>query len=310
MHTPSSTIETRRYADCILVSKRVSWDIERDVIRGRVFDASQKYLPDGLTFTHELEFLSGDERRFLSQIQGRTYANLFGLVERFINAKVLEVSRGHWFTDQVALEALVRFSEEELKHQQLFRRIEAMIGAAMPDGYAFLAEPNDVAGAVLRASTWAVLGLTLHIELFTQAHYRQSIEPDAELSPLFRDVFRYHWLEESQHAILDELEWRRADLLLTDAGRDTAVNELIALVVAVDQILQAQAGADVRYFLDHAGRSFAGAEIERLQAGVLAAYRWQYILSGAEHPRFVKVLSSLVNDQQLERIVGALTSLR
>jgi hypothetical protein len=56
----------------------------------------------------------------VSQIQGRTYANVFGLVERFINAKVLELSHDHWFGDQ--LEALVRFSDEELKHQALFRR--------------------------------------------------------------------------------------------------------------------------------------------------------------------------------------------
>ena len=62
---------------------------------------------------------STGERRFVSQIQGRTYANIFGLVERFINAKVLELSHEHWFGDQVALEALVRFSDEELKHEQL-----------------------------------------------------------------------------------------------------------------------------------------------------------------------------------------------
>ena len=72
--------------------------------------------------------LSAGEKRFVSQIQGRTYANIFGLVERFINAKVLELSHDHWFGDQVALEALVRFSDEELKHQALFRRIDAMIG--------------------------------------------------------------------------------------------------------------------------------------------------------------------------------------
>ena len=45
-----------------------------------------------------------------------------------------------------------------------------------------------------------------HIELFTQAHYRESIEPDSALSPLFKDVFVFHWQEESQHAIMDELE--------------------------------------------------------------------------------------------------------
>ena len=38
--------------------------------------------------------------RLLSQIQGRTYANIFGLVERFIAAKVLDVSRDHWLGDQ------------------------------------------------------------------------------------------------------------------------------------------------------------------------------------------------------------------
>ena len=70
--------------------------------------------------------LSEDEKRFVSQIQGRTYANVFGLVERFINAKVLEVSRDYWLGDQTALEALIRFSDEELKHQALFRRIDDM----------------------------------------------------------------------------------------------------------------------------------------------------------------------------------------
>ena len=106
---------------------------------------------------------------------------MFGLVERFIGAKILEVSRDHWLGDQVALEALVRFTDEELKHQELFRRIERMAAEGMPAGYRFLPQPNDVAPVVLGKSTWAVLGLTCHIELFTQAHYRASIEPDADL---------------------------------------------------------------------------------------------------------------------------------
>ncbi|MEK9677301.1 MAG: hypothetical protein VW169_02810 [Rhodospirillaceae bacterium] len=62
---------------------------------------------------------------------------MFRLVERFINAKVLEVSRDHWLGDQVKLEALVRLSGEEIKHQALFRRIEEMMAGKMPEGYAF-----------------------------------------------------------------------------------------------------------------------------------------------------------------------------
>ena len=210
---------TERYARCVETSKRVRWKVEEDVIRGRRFDTAHKFLPDGLIAGRAFTTLSAGERRFFSQIQGRTYANMFGLVERFINAKVLELSRDHWFGDQVALEALVRFSDEELKHQALFRRVEAMIGDGAAGGLPLHLDPNDVARAVLGKRSWAVLALTLHIELFTQPHYRESIEPDAELSELFKDVFLYHWKEESQHAILDELEWRREDAADGGAAR-------------------------------------------------------------------------------------------
>jgi hypothetical protein len=185
----------------------------------------------------------------MSQVQGRTYANVFGLVERYINAKILELSRDHRFGDQVALEALVRFSDEALKHQELFRRVEALAASAMPPGYAVMAEPNAVAEFVLGKSTWSVLALTCHIEIFTQVHYKKSIGPDTALSPLWNDVFLHHWQEESQHAIIDELEWRRADAELTAEERDAAVNDLIELVAGVDGISQAQARADAAYFI-------------------------------------------------------------
>ena len=110
------------YAKCIEVSKRIRWDIERDVIRGRRFDFSRKFLPDALTKIDVLPFLDQAEQRLLSQIQGRTYANMFALIERYIVVKMLDVSRGHSFGNQIALEALVRFTDEELKHQALFRR--------------------------------------------------------------------------------------------------------------------------------------------------------------------------------------------
>src|SRR5215813_693694 len=211
MSSTTYAVDTDRFARCIQASKQVRWDIEADVIRGRQFDTTQKFLPDGLSKVHELDFLTPAEQRYVSQIQGRTYANIFGLVERFINAKVLELSREHWLGDQVALEALVGFSQEELKHQELFRRLEQMMSASMPAGYQAVGRPDDVASLVLGKATWAVLALTCHIELFTQVHYLESIQPEASISPLFKDVLLFHWKEESQHAILDELEWTRCD---------------------------------------------------------------------------------------------------
>jgi hypothetical protein len=299
-----------RYARCIESSKRVRWDIEKDVIRGRQFDTAHKFLPDGLSLADAFTSLSAAEKRFVSHIQGRTYANVFGLVERFINAKVLELSEDHWFGDQVALEALVRFSDEELKHQALFRRVDAMIADVLPEGYSFDVDHNAVAHAVLGKSTWAVLALTLDIELFTQLHYRQSIDRDPQLSELFKDVFLYHWKEESQHAILDELEWVRHDAELTADKRDQAVDEFIELVAAVDGILQAQAKADATYFAAKCGRAVDEAETRAIEAAFLKAYRWQYIHSGAQHPHFGKVLSSLITENQGQRIQSALATLQ
>jgi hypothetical protein len=294
-----------RYAVAIDASKRVRWDIDRDVIRGREFDFSRKFLPDGLALIERFGHLNAEGKRLVSQIQGRTYANIFGLVERFIGAKVLEVSREHWLGDQKALEALVRFTDEELKHQELFRRLEAMMAAQMPSGYALAAEPNAVAQAVLSKSTWSVLGLTCLIELFTQAHYRSSIQPDGALSELWKDVFLFHWKEEAQHAILDELEWRREHEKLDEAARERAVDDLIALAGAVDGILQAQAKADAEYFEAIAGVR-PSAEAERTREAFLAAYRWQYIVSGVREPRFAAILASLTTPAQRERIGAAL----
>src|SRR5678809_668729 len=105
-------IQTEKYASCVDASKRVRWDIDRDIIRGRDFEMDQKLLPDSISGIQRFEFLDPQEARLLSQIQGRTYANMFGLVERFINCKVLELSQDHCAGDQVALEACLLYTSD------------------------------------------------------------------------------------------------------------------------------------------------------------------------------------------------------
>ena len=305
-HAGADTSRSARYARCIKASKNVRWDIDADVIRGREFDLAHTFLPAGLSRVDELSFLSAAERRLLTQVQGRSYAYIFGLVERFIGAKVLELSGQHWLGDQVALEALVRFSDEELKHQEMFRRIEQMLETRMPPGYRKVADPNEVARAVLGKSSWAVLALTCHIELFTQLHYQESIEPQAALSPLWKDVFKYHWMEEVQHAMLDEIEWLRENERLGEQQKDRAVDDLIELVAAVDGVLQAQSAADAEYFLAIAGRRYTGEEEAGIRALLLRAYRWQYIVSGVQHPHFGRLLAGMTSAAQMQRIQAAL----
>lgn len=302
--------DTQRYARCIATSRRIRWDIDLDVIRQRKFDLAQKFLPDGLSLADELPFLSPSEQRFLSQVEGRTYANMFRLVERFIGAKILDIARDHGLGDQVAMEALVRFTDEELKHQELFRRVELLAAEGMPDGYRFTPDANEVAAFVLSKCTWAVLALTCHIELISQAHYRASIGTAPGLSDLYKDIFMFHWREESQHAILDELEWARENSRISADARDAAIDDLIQLVGAIDQVLQKQAEADTAHFM----QSIRGAMTEapratEVEAVLLKAYRWTYIVSGVLEPRFAKLLGEMTTDAQRARIEAAMAPL-
>ena len=126
---------------------------------------------------------------------------------------------------------------------------------------------------------------------------------------MYKDVFKFHWQEESQHAILDELEWQREDAKLSEHERDQAVDDFIQLAVAVDGILQMQSKADTDYFTEICTRDFSDAQSQAIYDGVLKAYRWQYIFSGVEIERFQKVLTSMIDDKQMSRIQSALGTL-
>ena len=150
-----------------------------------------------------------------------------------------------------------------------------------------------------------MLALTCHIELFTQVHYRQSIEPDTDLSELWKDVFLFHWKEESQHAILDELEWRREHARSSRRGARPGVSRISSSSSARSTGSAVQAKADVDYFLANVG-PLPATEEAAMRDVVLKAYRWQYIVSGAQEPRFGEVLAELVTPAQMQRIGAAL----
>jgi hypothetical protein len=302
-------IDSNKYQQCLAKSQRINWDIDKDVLRGRALAADEYFLPAGLSLVDKLPFMGAADRRFFSQVQGRSYAYIFGLVERFIGAKIVEMGGEHALGDQGAMAAMLQFGVEELKHQELFRRVEQLAEQVLPAGYVQTADANAVATAVLSKSTWAVLGLTCHIEIFTQAHYLESIRDEGEMSSLFRDIFRYHWLEESQHATLDELEWERVHATMSDEDIDRAVDELIELVVAVDGVIGAQAEADASYFLANCEGHYDLQQRAAVSEVMLRAYRHQYIVSGVQLERFQQALARKVTEVQLERVQAALQPL-
>ena len=142
--------------------QRHKLDIDRDVIRGRKFDFRRSPARRDLP-VDRLDFLKARWRRLLSQVQGRTYANIFA-GERY-SAKIGNQPRSlAGRSDRTR--ALVRFTGEELKHQELFRQSSA-VAEGMPQATRSCRSQRR---CLVRARKvpWAVLALTCHIELFTQ----------------------------------------------------------------------------------------------------------------------------------------------
>jgi len=88
-----------------------------------------------------------------------------------------------------------------------------------------------------------------------------------------------------------------------------AIEDLIALVGAVDGILRAQSAADAAYFVERAGPTFTTGEAARIQETLLRAYRYQYIGSGMERTRFPAILGGLISASQFEYVLAALAAL-
>jgi len=281
-------------------------DVDRDVIRGRRLDFSHKFMPDGLSLMPRLPFLTARERCLASQVQGRTYANVFRVVERLLSTNTRELVRRHLAAMPRAFDALARFLDEELRYENLFRQVEMLTAEGMAPGYDFVPHTKDIAPFVLDKSTWGILALICHVETVTQEHYRYSIEHDAQLSGLWKDVFFFHWREASLHAILDEMQWECADSVLGGAERTKAVDDFIELIEGIDALLLFQAPSDVEYFVGACGRAFTSSEVTELHATFLAAYRYQYVACGMRAPRFVQVLERLVGRDEFARLSAEL----
>jgi hypothetical protein len=131
------------------------------------------------------------------------------------------------------------------------------------------------------------------IEWFTQLHYQEHVRDHAELDELFRDILRYHWIDESRHARLDTLLIDEVAAGLSPDQREQAVDELLELGGAVDGLLAQQIELDIDALQAATGRTFAGLEREEIRRHQQRAYRWTFLVSGLEHPNFVAIVDQV-----------------
>ena len=109
------------YASCLDGSVHNAWTVE-DCFQGRDFDFAKPFLPERIAGVSGISCLNGDEKRLLNQIRGNSYCHIFAFVEEYIVPMVLANATRDVYGDETRLWALVRFAEEEVKHQEMLRR--------------------------------------------------------------------------------------------------------------------------------------------------------------------------------------------
>jgi hypothetical protein len=272
-----------------------AWTVE-DCFQGRDFDFSKPFLPDRIAGVQDIACLSDREKLQLNQIRANAYCHLFAFVEEFIVPMVLENATRDVYGDETRLWSLLRFAEEEVKHQEMMRRAGAQFESGFGVHCGLVAGREAIAEAVLKTPPLAALLLTSLIEWFVQLHYIAHVRDEQDLDPLFRDILRFHWIDESRHARLDSLLIDEVASDLPAETREQAVDELLALGGAVDGLLAQQLDLDIEALESSIGRVLTADDKDEIRSAQQRAYRWTFLVSGLEHPKFAEIVSELTAD--------------
>jgi len=279
-------------------SEKVAWTIESVLGPDARFDLKRPLLPDSLANVARISCLTDAERLTLNHIRGHAYLYLFSFVEEYIIATAVRHSSAEVFGNHTALRALLRFAEEEVKHQEMFRRACRLFKQGFGHDCEVLPNPEAVAEVILSHKPMAVLLITLHLEIMTQQHFVESFRKGAadELDPLFRQLLRHHWLEEAQHAKIDILELHKLAVDATPELREQSIDDYLKIVGALDGLLSQQAKNDVATLAKVLGRKFTEGEQREILDAQVDAYRRTFVGLGISSPAFVEEVRLLSPD--------------
>jgi hypothetical protein len=281
------------YATCIRNSEKVAWKLDEVMPPGTSLDFSKPFLPAALSGERNLSLLNDEEKLKLNHISGNSYLNLFKFVEEYIIATAVDHAQAEMYGDHNAIRALLRFAEEELKHQALFARYLAAFAESFGTECGVLDNAAEVAGVILSKSPISVMMITLHLEIMTQAHYTESVRGDESIDPLFASLLKHHWLEEAQHARIDALELDKLADFATPEMITAGFNDYLDLCKAVDGLLEAQTNMDIESLSKASKREFSEDERKAIFTAQHAAYRNTFLISGMTNRQFVGMLEKL-----------------
>lgn len=281
------------YQRILSVSRRVGWDIDAVLGAHDRLDTTRPFLPEVFARVRGLDCLDPAEQLSLNQIRGSTYLSLFGLVERFILPFALDQVKDRLGADPFEAQALLGFAQEESKHIQLFERFSQRFSDDLGFECPIVGPPEQIAKDVLAHHPLGIALVVLQIEWMTQAHYVESVRDDASLEPLFRRLLHQHFLEESQHARLDELIVSSLASRASTAELRRGLDDYERICAALGGLLLQQVELDLECLQRRSGRQLHAEELNTIRGQQRLAYRETFHDCGRRHPRFAAALSEL-----------------
>ena len=290
------------YDAILATSETVAWTVD-EVFRDRGFDATQSFVPASWVRTDTLAFLDEHEQRVLNHCRAFSYVHLLGNFEEFAPPHVGGLLERDWHDDRTRLRALLRFADEEMKHQQLLRRAELELerSCGHPFGRYFDDEKRQAV-----ALTATILGypplprflIVLALEWGTQRHYVESIRDRADGygDPLYVDILKAHWIEEAQHVKIDVLEIERLARRMRPESLVATFDDVVALGSIVDAAFSGQAMHEIATLEYVTGRRFNGAETTRLHGTLHRSLGAILAGVGLSHPSFAAFARDLSAD--------------
>jgi hypothetical protein len=283
----------------VAASEQVAWTVDA-IFRDRRFDASKPIVPASWVRTQALEFLTDQDQLTLNHCRAFSYAHLNGNYEEFIPLHLTGIIQQDWHDDRAHLRALLRFGEEEMKHQQLFRRTETILEASCGHSFGRYFDDHKVRVTEL---TRAVLDypplprflLLLAFEFGTRRHYVESIQEQTEGSgdPLYVEVLKAHWLEENQHVKSDMLEIAQLAGSLSPEELSVAFDQVKGLGALVDATFVGQVDQEIDTLQQVTGCTLAEAEVTTLRDTLYQSLSSIIASVALTDPSFAKVALEL-----------------
>lgn len=241
-------------------------------------------------------YLSREEVVKFNQVLAYSYLNIFETCEEFIIGLTLDLSARAFPNSRDSVRALARFSDEEIKHQEMFRYSREMIQANFSHELQVLDNAAEVSEFILGHSKMATLLLTIHLEIITRTHFFDGVREKKELDPFFSKILKFHWIEECQHIKIDIIEFNKLAKDCTSEGLDKVFDEYAAMVMALNQVLLAQANLNAEDLASVTSININDQQKREMSEFVHGCFKNGLIKYAFVHPEFIRIFDDLYFD--------------